>query len=144
MNAPAPTTLRSVYRGRGTDELVLVDSDGRAILLRGDGLTDDERIRMRERAIVVLSGGVMTPEQQNGPRRRGNDASSLARQPMPLASHKSTEDVALVSLHQRFTETQGQPGAAGMGRGQPDDVHAVTGKARSGVRAQRQRGGLSA
>ena len=113
MTAP---TLREVHRGRAADELVLVDSDGRAILLRGDGLTEDERIRMRERAFAVLSGGVMTPEQKNG-----SDAPlaaahpSLAGQPMPLASHKSAEDVALVSVHQRFTETQGRPGAARAG-----------------------------
>lgn len=81
MTAP---TLRGVYRGRGADELVLVDADGRAILLRGDGLTEDERLRMRERAFAVLSGDAMTSKQQNG-----SDTSlaathpSLARRPEP-------------------------------------------------------------
>jgi hypothetical protein len=102
MSAPA---LREVRRGRAADELVLIDADGRAILLRSDGLTDDERIRMRERAIAVLSGSATTHKQQDGSTRRGNDAPSLARRPKPLGSHDLT-GVALPSVHQRFSETQ--------------------------------------
>jgi hypothetical protein len=52
---PAPT-LRRVYRGRGADELVRIDSDGRAVLLKGDGLTLEEAIWMRERALALLGG----------------------------------------------------------------------------------------
>jgi hypothetical protein len=55
MKAAAPT-LRSVYRGAGPDELVLVGSDGRAVLVKGDGLTAEECVRMREAAFRLLGG----------------------------------------------------------------------------------------
>jgi hypothetical protein len=48
-------TLREVQRGRAADELVLIGSDGRAVLLRGDGVTPDEAVRMCEAALKLLS-----------------------------------------------------------------------------------------
>jgi hypothetical protein len=50
---PAPT-LREVRRGRAADELVLLDSDGCAVLLKGDGVTPDEAIRMVSAALDLL------------------------------------------------------------------------------------------
>jgi len=47
-------TLRAVRRGRAADELVLISSDGRAVLLRGDGLTPDEQISMCETALQLI------------------------------------------------------------------------------------------
>jgi hypothetical protein len=50
---PAPT-LREVRRGRAADELVLLDTAGRAVLLRGDGATADEAVRMVSAALDLL------------------------------------------------------------------------------------------
>jgi hypothetical protein len=56
-------TLHAVYRGHAADELVLVDDRGRAILLKGDGLTLEESIWMCDRAITLLRGtDESTPE----------------------------------------------------------------------------------
>jgi hypothetical protein len=55
MSNPSGATLRAVQRGRAADELVLIGSDGRAVLLRGDGATPDEQIRMCAAALDLLS-----------------------------------------------------------------------------------------
>lgn len=55
MSPAAPATLREVRRGRAADELVLVGSDGRAVLLKGDGATPDEAVRMAEAAYRLLA-----------------------------------------------------------------------------------------
>ena len=52
---PTPT-LQAVRPGRAPDELVLVDSTGRCVLLRGDGLTLEESIWMCDRALHLLRG----------------------------------------------------------------------------------------
>ena len=46
--------LCDVQPGRGPAELVLLTDDARAILLRGDGLTDEEHVAMAARALPVL------------------------------------------------------------------------------------------
>ena len=55
MSGEPAVTLRDVRRGRAADELVLVGSDGRAVLLKGDGVTPDEAVRMCEAALRLLS-----------------------------------------------------------------------------------------
>jgi hypothetical protein len=52
----ARPTLRAVFRGRATDELVLIDADGRAVLLKGDGLTQEEAVSMAHAAFRLLGG----------------------------------------------------------------------------------------
>jgi hypothetical protein len=105
-------TLREVYRGRAADELILVDTDGRAILLRGDGLTEDERIRMRERAFAVLSGGVMTPEQHDNARHRAGNAEPGVSPGDRGRPGPQPERRGALSLPQRLMQTQGSSGAA--------------------------------
>jgi hypothetical protein len=53
MNAP---TLRQVLRGHDPDELLLIGSDHRTVILKAYGLTEDERIRTREIAYRLLGG----------------------------------------------------------------------------------------
>jgi hypothetical protein len=55
MSPTASAILREVRRGADPDELQLVTTDGRVILLTGYGLTPDEKIRMREAAFKLLS-----------------------------------------------------------------------------------------
>jgi len=49
-------TLQAVYRGQHPSELVLVDTAGHAVLLRGDGWTEEESIRMAQAAHTLLGG----------------------------------------------------------------------------------------
>jgi hypothetical protein len=49
-------TLREVRRGDEPDELLLVGTDHRVVILKGYGLTPDEAIRMREAAFRLLGG----------------------------------------------------------------------------------------
>lgn len=44
-------------RGAEPDELLLVGSDHRVVILRGYGLTRDEAHRMREAAFALLAEG---------------------------------------------------------------------------------------
>lgn len=53
MSREAPT-LRDVRRGQNADELVLITSENHAILVRGDGATPDETIRMADAALRLL------------------------------------------------------------------------------------------
>jgi hypothetical protein len=53
-------TMREVRRGEEPDELLLVGTDHRVVILRGYGLTPDEAHRMREAAVTLLGG--MTAE----------------------------------------------------------------------------------
>ena len=54
MTAP---TLREVRRGTEPDELLLVDTAGKVIILRGyDGISKDEAVRFCERAFALLGG----------------------------------------------------------------------------------------
>ncbi len=55
MSQPVPATLREVRRGDDLNELQLVDTDGRVVILLGYGLTVDEGIRSREAALRLLS-----------------------------------------------------------------------------------------
>jgi len=48
--------LRGVRRGPGLAELVLIDQDGHAILLKGDGVHLEEQVAMAERAYRLLGG----------------------------------------------------------------------------------------
>jgi hypothetical protein len=61
---PAPT-LRGIYRGGAPDELILLGTDGRCVLLKGDGLTQEEAVWMREAAISLL-GGTNEPQPAAG------------------------------------------------------------------------------
>jgi len=47
--------LREVRRGDDPDELQLVTTEGRVIILLGYGLTPDEQIRSREAAFTLLT-----------------------------------------------------------------------------------------
>jgi hypothetical protein len=53
-----PVTLREVRRGAAADELYLVDSEGKAVLLHAHGMNPDEQIRTRELALKLLSEGL--------------------------------------------------------------------------------------
>ena len=55
MSPDAPATLRQVRRGDDPNELELVTTDNRVIILVGYGLTPDEQIRSRESALKLLS-----------------------------------------------------------------------------------------
>jgi hypothetical protein len=61
VKAPAPT-LRAVCRGDEPDELLLVGSDHRVVILKDYGLTLDEAIRTREVAFTLLGGTHETRE----------------------------------------------------------------------------------
>ncbi len=55
MTTKPAATLREVRRGDDLNELQLVTTDGRVIILLGYGLTVDEGIRSREAALKLLS-----------------------------------------------------------------------------------------
>jgi hypothetical protein len=57
--SPKPAmALREVRRGHEPDELLLVTTEGRVVILLGYGLTPDERIRSREAAVTLLQDSV--------------------------------------------------------------------------------------
>jgi hypothetical protein len=55
VSTDAAPGLRQVRRGDDPDELQLVTTDGRVVILRGYGLTIDEQIRTREAALKLLT-----------------------------------------------------------------------------------------
>ena len=55
MKSRPAVVLREVRRGEATDELELVDSEGNVTILLSYGLTPDERARVRETAMRLLS-----------------------------------------------------------------------------------------
>ncbi len=69
----ARVSLQKVQRGRAADELVLLGIDGRAILLRGDGLTAEESIVMANTAFLLL-GGRPEPQAETIPTSRNVSA----------------------------------------------------------------------
>ena len=54
MSATPPATLRDVRRGDEPDELYLLTSDNRAVILVAYGLTPDEKIRTAGEALRLL------------------------------------------------------------------------------------------
>lgn len=60
--SPAAATLREVRRGDDLNELQLVTTDNRVVILLAYGLTVDEQIRTRESALRLL-GDLMAPRR---------------------------------------------------------------------------------
>ncbi len=54
MSGDSPACLRQVRRGDDVDELHLIDTAGRVVILHAHGVHDDERLRTRERALQLL------------------------------------------------------------------------------------------
>jgi hypothetical protein len=54
MSTQPAVALREVRRGDDLNELQLVTTDGRVVILLGYGLTPDEQIRMRETALRLI------------------------------------------------------------------------------------------
>ncbi len=55
VNRELPARLNQMCRGEAPDEIFLVDTTGAVLILHAHGVHDDEKLRVRERALHLLS-----------------------------------------------------------------------------------------